>query len=220
MERNRLELGVGFFLLLGLICLAYVSIKLGNVQIFKSSEYKVYATFSTAGGLKPNADVTMAGVRIGHVENVELKDGQALVILSIKNNVRLEDDVIATIKTMGIIGDKYVAISAGASDNYIKPGGAIQETQPPLDLEKLIGKFVFGSVDKEKSEKPGKSGDTDLLDNSGDSLGGAEKGKSEKTDKSDSAQPSEKSGDNLEKGKDSGNAPATGEPATTEQKDQ
>lgn len=153
MERKRLELGVGLFLLLGLLCLAYLSIKLGNIHLFNSTDYKVYTTFTNVGGLKTNADVTMAGVLIGRVERVQLKKGQALVILNIHQDVRLEDDVIASIKTMGIIGDKYISISPGASDDYIKPGGTIQDTQPPLDIENLIGKFVFGSMEKEKTDK-------------------------------------------------------------------
>ena len=148
MERKGLELGVGLFLLLGFLCLGYLSVKLGNVRLWKSSDYRVHATFTNVAGLKALADVTMAGVRIGRVESVQLKDGQALVVLDIQQDVRLEEDVIASIKTMGIIGDKYVSISPGASDNYIEPGGKIQDTQPPLDIEKLVGKFVFGSVEK------------------------------------------------------------------------
>jgi phospholipid/cholesterol/gamma-HCH transport system substrate-binding protein len=162
MERKGLELGVGLFLLLGLLCLGYLSIKLGNVHIFKSSDYKVQATFSNVGGLKPLADITMAGVQIGRVESVQLKNGQALVTLNIHKDVALEEDVIASIKTMGIIGDKYISISPGASDDYIQPGGKIRDTQPPLDIEKLVGKFVFGSV--EKAATPNGSGKPERLD--------------------------------------------------------
>jgi phospholipid/cholesterol/gamma-HCH transport system substrate-binding protein len=157
MEKKGLELGVGVFLLVGLACLGYLSFKLGKVQLFGSSDYKVYATFTTTGGLKEQAPVTEAGVGIGHVGDIRLKDGMAKVTLWIHKNVRLEDDVIASIKTTGIIGDKYVAIVPGASETVIKPDGIIRDTQPPLDLESLLGKFVFGSVEKpgEKSgEKP------------------------------------------------------------------
>ncbi len=115
-----------------------------------SSDYEVLARFSNTGGLKDKAEVTMAGVTIGQVRDIQLKDGQALLTLSINKNVHLEEDVIASIKTMGIIGDKYVSISPGASDEYIKPGGMIKDTQPPLDLENLVSKFVFGSADKSK----------------------------------------------------------------------
>ena len=93
----------------------------------------------------------LAGVNIGEVKNVKLKDDQAEVIMSINKNVKLEEDAIASIKTMGIIGDKYVQISPGASDTYLKNGGVIRQTEPPLDIESLISKFVFGSMDNKKS---------------------------------------------------------------------
>jgi phospholipid/cholesterol/gamma-HCH transport system substrate-binding protein len=150
MERRRLELGVGLFLLVGLSCLAYLSFKLGDIHLWGSSDYEVHARFSNVGGLKDKAEVTMAGVEIGQVKDIQLNDGQALLTFSIHKHVHLEEDVIASIKTMGIIGDKYVSISPGASEAYIKPGGMIKDTQPPLDLESLVSKFVFGNVDKGK----------------------------------------------------------------------
>jgi phospholipid/cholesterol/gamma-HCH transport system substrate-binding protein len=146
MGNKKLELSVGFFLLVGLACLAYLCVKLGQVRLLGQSEYPVQAVFSTVNGLKAKAAVTMAGVEIGYVERIELKGGGALVILRINKNVKLEEDVIASIKTSGIIGDKYIAISPGASESYIQAGGKITDTQPPLDLEELIGKFVFGKV--------------------------------------------------------------------------
>jgi phospholipid/cholesterol/gamma-HCH transport system substrate-binding protein len=152
MERKWLELSVGLFLLTGLLCLAYLSINLGRIQFWNPPGYSVHATFSSVGGLKTNSDVTMAGVNIGQVEDIRLKDGRALVILRIQNGVVLEDDVIASIKTKGLIGDKYISVSPGASDQTIKPGGAIQETQPPLDIEHLLGKFVFGNLEKTQKQ--------------------------------------------------------------------
>jgi phospholipid/cholesterol/gamma-HCH transport system substrate-binding protein len=150
MERKGLELGVGFFLLIGLLCLGYLSFKLGDIHLWGSSDYDVYARFSNVAGLKDKAAVTMAGVDIGQVKKIQLQDGQALLTCSIQKDVRLEEDVIASIKTSGIIGDKYVAISPGASEKFIKPGGTIRDTQPPLDLENLVSKFVFGNVEKSK----------------------------------------------------------------------
>jgi phospholipid/cholesterol/gamma-HCH transport system substrate-binding protein len=148
MDRKGLELGVGFFLLIGLLCLGYLSFKLGDVNLWGSSDYNVYARFSSVAGLKDKAAVTMAGVNIGQVKDIQLKDGQALLTLSIREDVRLEEDVIASIKTMGILGDKYISVSPGASETFISPGGAIKDTQPPLDLENLVSKFVFGNVEK------------------------------------------------------------------------
>jgi len=146
MNRKGLELGVGVFLLIGLACLAYLSFNLGDVNLFKNPYYKVHAKFSTVGGLNQDALISMAGVRIGQVQSIRLQDGQALVTLGILKDVQLEEDVIASIKTSGIIGEKYISISPGASDVYIEPEGYIRDTQPPLDIENLIAQYVFGNV--------------------------------------------------------------------------
>jgi phospholipid/cholesterol/gamma-HCH transport system substrate-binding protein len=155
MDRKGLEFGVGIFLLIGLLCLAYLSFKLGDVQWWGSSKYRVYAEFSTVGGLKEQASVTMAGVQIGSVEKISLKDGRALVALNIQKDVQLEEDASANIRTQGLIGDKYVAISPGGSDKYLKANDKIMDTQAPLDIESLLGKFVFGGVDKSKEKDKG-----------------------------------------------------------------
>ncbi len=149
MERKGVtEFLVGLFLLLGMICLAYLSLSLGEVTIFgKSKYYQVNAVFSSVAGLKKDAVVSMAGVEIGRVVGISLtEDKEALVRMRIRKDVRLEEDSIASIKTMGIIGDKYIMISPGASDEFIPPGGKIRDTEPPLDLEELIGKYIFGKV--------------------------------------------------------------------------
>lgn len=152
MERKRLEFSVGIFIIVGVLCLAYLSFSLGKLG-FSGSRYQVLASFSTVSGLKNKASVTMAGVTIGEVQKIMLKDGRAEVIMGIDNDIKLEEDSIASIKTMGIIGDKYISIAPGASDKYLKSGEAIHDTQPPLDIEGLISKFVFGSV--EGKSKPG-----------------------------------------------------------------
>lgn len=151
-ERRRLEFGVGLFIIIGLFCLGYLSFTLGNIGLGKP-RYVVKAVFPTVAGLKKRAEVTMAGVPIGEVKDILLKGDRAEVIMVINKKVKLEEDSIASIKTMGIIGDKYVSISPGASDAYLKDGGIIRETQPPLDIEGLIAKFVFGSIGGKKSGK-------------------------------------------------------------------
>ncbi len=152
MEKKWLEFSVGVFILVGLVCLGYLSFSLGHLG-FGGSQYEVKAVFPTVSGLKSKAPVTMAGVNIGEVSDIRLKDGRALVIMAIDKSVKLEDDVTASIKTAGIIGDKYVSIAPGASDTYIKPGGTIHDTQAPLDIENLISRFVFGSIEKPKSSE-------------------------------------------------------------------
>jgi phospholipid/cholesterol/gamma-HCH transport system substrate-binding protein len=150
-ERKGLEFSVGLFLIVGVFCLGYLSFSLGHLG-FGKNRYEVKALFPTVSGLKTQAQVTMAGVPIGEVEKVKLKDGRAEIIMGINANVKLEDDSIASIKTMGIIGEKFVEITPGASDQYIEDGGTIRETQPPIDIEGLISKFVFGSME---TKKPG-----------------------------------------------------------------
>ncbi len=151
-ERKGLEFGVGLFIIIGLACLAYLSFTLGNLGLGKHS-YVIKAVFPTVAGLKTRAEVTMAGVSIGEVKDIRLKDDRAEVVMSINKNVKLEDDSIASIKSMGIIGDKYVSITPGASDTYLKNDGVIRETQPPLDIESLIARFIFGSIGGKKSGK-------------------------------------------------------------------
>ncbi len=149
MERKGVtEFLVGIFILIGMVSLAYLSLSLGEVTVFgKSKYYQVNAIFSSVAGLKKDAIVSIAGVEIGRVVDISLtEDKEALVKMRIRRDIKLEDDCIASIKTMGIIGDKYVMISPGASDEIIPPGGRIRETEPPLDLEELIGKYIFGKV--------------------------------------------------------------------------
>jgi len=151
LDRKRLEFSVGIFVIIGACCLGYLSFTLGNFSISRD-RYEVSAVFSTVSGLKTKAQVMLAGVNIGEVNKVQLKDDRAEIIMSIDKTVKIEEDSIASIKTMGIIGDKYVSITPGASDTYIQNGGIIRETQPPLDLESLISRFVFGAMD---TKKPG-----------------------------------------------------------------
>lgn len=149
MERKFFtEFMVGLFILIGIVCISYLSLSLGEVGVLtRNKYYSVYANFSSVAGLKKNAVVSMAGVEIGRVEQIILtNDKEAKVKMRINKNVQLEEDSIASIKTMGIIGDKYISISPGSSEDIIQAGGRIRETEPPLDLEELIGKYIFGKV--------------------------------------------------------------------------
>jgi phospholipid/cholesterol/gamma-HCH transport system substrate-binding protein len=147
MKKFDLELGVGVFVLIGILCLGYLSIKLGRLEVFGERRYTVYAKFEKAGGIKPGAVVEIAGVDVGKVKSIKLKeDYQALVELTIYKDVRLQEDVIASIKTKGLIGEKYVQITPGGSDKIIPDGGKIRETESAFDIEELISKYVFGKV--------------------------------------------------------------------------
>jgi phospholipid/cholesterol/gamma-HCH transport system substrate-binding protein len=140
------ELAVGVFLLIGIFSLIYISVKLGKLEVLGREGYTLYASFENAGGLKSGASVEIAGVKIGTVESVKLNNYQALVGLTIAKNVKIQDDSIASIKTAGLIGEKYVEITPGASDKILRNGGTIRETESAIDIEDLIAKYAFGKV--------------------------------------------------------------------------
>jgi phospholipid/cholesterol/gamma-HCH transport system substrate-binding protein len=146
MKRFNLEVTVGLFVLLGLLALSYLSIKLGKLQLGSGRSYVLTATFSTVTGLKSTATVEVAGVEIGRVEDIRLEDFEAVVTLRLYENVRLQEDAIASIRTRGLIGEKYIRISPGGSDRLIPPGGRIREVETPVDFEDLIGRFIQGKI--------------------------------------------------------------------------
>jgi phospholipid/cholesterol/gamma-HCH transport system substrate-binding protein len=143
---RRVNIAVGLFLVLGLLALGYLSIKLGRVSLFSTSGYPVVVEFPSVGGLKAGSAVEIAGVEIGRVESIGLADYQARVILRVKKDVKLQEDSIASIKTKGLIGEKYVRISPGGSDKIIPPNGRIREVEAPVDFEELLSKYIFGKV--------------------------------------------------------------------------
>ena len=146
MERTKVNVAVGLFLVLGILALGYLSIRLGRVSFLGGTGYLVTADFPSVGGLKAGSGVEIAGVLIGRVEAIGLADYQARVVLRLNSDVKIQDDSIASIKTKGLIGEKYIRISTGGSDKIIPPNGRIREVEAPVDLEELISKYIFGKV--------------------------------------------------------------------------
>jgi phospholipid/cholesterol/gamma-HCH transport system substrate-binding protein len=146
MRRSTLDLGVGLFVLVGLIALGWMSVKLGRVDLLGNRGYVVNADFPTVGGLKAGSTIEIAGVEVGRVDRIVLQDYQAHVVMVIQPEVKLQDDSIASIKTKGLIGERYVRISPGGSDKIIPPNGRIREVEPPVDIEELLSKYIFGKV--------------------------------------------------------------------------
>ncbi len=146
MKRSAVDLGVGLFLLIGLVALGWMSVKLGRVDLLGNRGYVVNADFPTVGGLKNGSSVEIAGVEVGRVDRIVLQDYQAHVVTVIQPGVKLQDDSIASIKTKGLIGERYVRISPGGSDKLIPPNGRIREVEPPVDIEELLSKYIFGKV--------------------------------------------------------------------------
>ena len=147
MKRFNLEMSVGVFMVVGLFAVAYLTLNLGGLELFGGDYYKVHASFSSVSGLKSGARVEIAGVQVGKVSQISLIDDQAKVELSLKPEVKIGSDVFASIKTQGIIGDKFVQLSPGAEEDFLKDGDEITETEAAVDLEALISKYVFGKVE-------------------------------------------------------------------------
>jgi phospholipid/cholesterol/gamma-HCH transport system substrate-binding protein len=146
MRRANLELTVGIFVLLGLACLAYLAVNLGKIEIYGRG-YQIFANFDNASGLKSGSAVEVAGVKVGRVSSVQLtKDFQARVGLMLESKLKIHQDAIASIRTKGIIGDKYLKLSPGSAEKLIPPGGTIYNTESGIDLEEVIGNYIHGKV--------------------------------------------------------------------------
>ena len=148
MKKFPIETSVGIFVLIGILCVGYLTIKLGKMEILGDDNYTVSARFQSVAGLKNGASVELAGVQVGQVSDIKIdvNDMVAVVQLKIRDDLKLADDVIASIKTAGLIGDKYVNLTPGGSDVMLKDGDSILETESAVDLEELISKYVFGGV--------------------------------------------------------------------------
>lgn len=148
MKKVSAELIVGLFLIAGFLVFAYISMQFGEFAwLTRGNRYTLEAEFQNVAGLKEGAVVTIAGVQVGKVEKISLTDDfRALVSLYLPDDVKVTEDAIASIKTQGIIGDKYVRISQGGSMDYLKEGDLIFDTESAVDLEELVSKFVFGEV--------------------------------------------------------------------------
>lgn len=146
MRRFDLELSVGLFILAGIICLGYLSINLARMEVLGARGYEVYALFTNVGGLKKGAQVVIAGVDVGRVKDITMEDFRAKVCLNIREGLEIPEDTIASIRTKGLIGEKFIQIIPGGAEEIIPPGGRIWDTEPAVDLEELISKFAFGEI--------------------------------------------------------------------------
>jgi phospholipid/cholesterol/gamma-HCH transport system substrate-binding protein len=149
MKKTSVEAVVGIFMVAGILCLAYLSIKLGKLELMGGDFYDLNATFNSVSGLKAGASVEIAGVEIGRVNRIDLdpsKGYEARVFFRMQTGVKLTDDSIASVRTRGIIGDKYILIKPGGSEKLLAPGGKIRETESAVDLEQLISEYIHGKI--------------------------------------------------------------------------
>ncbi len=150
MKKTSVETTVGIFVLAGLICVSYLTVKLGKMEWFGDDFYRLEARFDSVSGLKSGAQIVLAGVEIGKVADIRLDTERqmAVVDMKIQKGVMLTDDVIASVKTSGLIGDKFIRLTPGGSDRILNSGDMIIETESALDIEELVSKYVFGDAQK------------------------------------------------------------------------
>ena len=151
MKKYSHETMVGIFVIVGVLCLGYMTVNLGNVSLFGDDVYALYAKFNSVSGLRAGNPVEMLGMEIGRVGDFRMdqENQLAVVELKIKKDIKVYDDAIASIKTAGLIGDKYVSIDPGGGGDLLKQGDTILETESPIDIGELIGKYAFGDVKEE-----------------------------------------------------------------------
>ena len=154
MKKYSIETVVGIFVVIGLICVAYMTVKLGKVAFFGNNYYSIYADFGTVSGLRVGNLVEIDGIEVGQVRNMSINQDKqvAVVELKIRKGIKIYDDAIASIKTAGLIGDKFIKVDPGGSSTILKPGGKIIDTSSPIDIEDLIGKYAFGDISDNKKK--------------------------------------------------------------------
>ena len=157
MNKYSHETVVGIFLVFGLIVIAFMTLKLGNVSILGDNTYSLYAEFNSVSGLRPGNPIEVFGMEVGQVGGFRMdQENQTVIVqLKIKKGVTIYGDSIASIKTSGFIGDKYVSLDPGGGDDPLEAGGTIIDTQSPIDLGDLIGKYAFGGVDSGSKKTEG-----------------------------------------------------------------
>ena len=146
-NKRSIELASGLFMFLGFVCVSYIALNMGDIGLMGENRYMIKAKFVSVSGLREGAFVEAAGVRVGKVTKIDFEPQGylALVTMNIDNNVKISDDSTASIRTAGIIGDKFIKISPGGSGEFLEPGMEIFETEPSINLEELISKYIFES---------------------------------------------------------------------------
>ncbi len=146
---KKIEMVVGVFVLLGILCITWLAVELGGVGGLTNQGYKLVATFNDAGGVREGSDVSLAGVTIGQVRSVTLKNNeQAKMILSINEGVLIAKDATASIRTKGLIGEKFVRVNQGSEEEYLAAGDEFDDTESAINIEDLISKYIFSGEAK------------------------------------------------------------------------
>ena len=147
MKKMNVNFIVGLFMLLGMGSMAYLAVTIAGVSGYSEDSYQLVAKFDSSSGLKEDAFIEIAGVKAGKVTSIELdkETFESVAVFVFDTGVILAEDTIASIRTSGIIGDKFVKISPGASDDILKSGDEIIETESSISIEELVSKYIFSS---------------------------------------------------------------------------
>ncbi|OIO68926.1 MAG: outer membrane lipid asymmetry maintenance protein MlaD [Zetaproteobacteria bacterium CG12_big_fil_rev_8_21_14_0_65_55_1124] len=149
-EYKRIEITVGLFVFIGIAGMFYMALKLGEVGGLGADGYHLTAAFGDVGGVRAGADVMIAGVVVGRVDDVHLNErDRAEVSMRIHDDVKITSDAIASIRTKGIIGDRFIRIGQGGGEE-LSDGGEIEETESAISIEELVSKYIFSSDSSNK----------------------------------------------------------------------
>ena len=148
MQNRNIEYLVGTFVLVGIVAVLYLAIQIGSARLVVGDTYQLTAQFSSAAGVNPGSRIEIAGVRVGTVKSIELNSSfYALVTLELPNSIEVDADTIASVKTAGLIGDRFIELSPGGSDLMLADGDEIFDTESAMDIEDLISRFAMGGLD-------------------------------------------------------------------------
>lgn len=137
--------GVGLLMIVGLAALLFLALELGDWRAPFVHYYELHARFASSSGLREGAFVEIAGVRVGQVSAIELdpESFDAVVHMRLRPEIALPNDATASIRTSGLIGEKYVKITPGGADERLPSGAEIFDTESSISIEELIGKYIF-----------------------------------------------------------------------------
>jgi len=155
MKRYAMETSVGIFVVFGLLCIGYLTLKLGDISLPGNNTYRLFARFTSVSGLRTGSPVNILGIEVGRVEKLTMDQAEqrAVVEISVRKDIRIYDDALASIRTEGLIGDRYLNIDPGGSGEVLPAGGTIVETQPAVEISDLIGRYAFGEIRQENGKE-------------------------------------------------------------------
>lgn len=155
MKKYSIETVVGIFVVAGLLCVGYMTVKLGKISPLGDEYYSLYASFASVSGLRIGNPVEIQGIEVGRVGRLKIDQEKqiAVVELKLRKDIKVYDDAGASVRTAGLIGDRFIKIDPGGAGEILKPGGVITETTSPVDIEDLIGKYAFGDIKKDDKKE-------------------------------------------------------------------